>query len=98
MTTLTVQSLKVAIPFKEGTLPTFDDADPRVVIDLGGVRIVGKLNPKACRKASAHRGGGVLQGRLVAERGQLTLVDAGFQLFEPKPPDAPGLAATPPVG
>lgn len=62
MTTLTVQSLKVAIPFKEGTLPTFDDADPRVVIDLGGVRIVGKLNPKACRKASAHRGGGVLQG------------------------------------
>jgi hypothetical protein len=80
--------MKVSIGFKEGGMPAFDAADPRFEIDLaGGVKISGRLNPKAARKAAGWRGSGVLQGKLTVERGQLVLADAGLTLNEPKPPD-----------
>jgi hypothetical protein len=87
MTNLTLQSVKVAIPFKAGSLPDVDPADPRITIDLGGVVIHAQINAKAARKLEAHTGGAVLQGRLLVEDGRLSLVEAGFQMLDPRPDD-----------
>ena len=91
MTTVRVQSVKLVLPFKAGDVPQdIDPADPRIVIDLGGLTIQAKVNAKAVRKLAQHPGGAVLQGRLVRETdGTLHLLDAGFQFLEPAPP-APG--------
>jgi hypothetical protein len=48
-------------------------------------RIRGQVNPKAARKLAQHRGGAVLQGKLVVEGGKLDLIDAGFTWIDPKP-------------
>ena len=65
-------------------MPTIDPADPALVLVLGGLEIPGQVNPTAARKLAQHRGGAVLQGMLVAERGQLNLLDAGFSRIDLK--------------
>jgi len=54
---------------------------------LGGLEVQGKANPKAARKLAQHRGGAVLQGKLVAEGGKLNSLDAGFTWIDPKAED-----------
>jgi hypothetical protein len=39
---------------------------------------IGKVNPKAARKLKEHKGGAVLQGKLIVEAGMLCLAEAGF--------------------
>ncbi len=46
--TLQVQSVKLVVPFKAGEVPRdIDPADPRLVIELGGLQIQAKVNAKA---------------------------------------------------
>ena len=85
MTTITINSGKLAIVFKAGELPAIDPADPRFVLDLGGTKIMGSVNAKAARKLKVHPGGAVLQGRLVVQGGALALLDSGFAWIDPKP-------------
>jgi hypothetical protein len=85
MMKLLIKAAKLAVVFKAGELPTIDPADPSFVLDLDGVEINAKINAKAARKLKDHTGGAVLQGKLVVENGQLTLLDCGFQFLEPKP-------------
>jgi hypothetical protein len=54
------------------------------VLVLGGFEIQGRVNPKAARKLGRHRGGAVLQGKLIAEGGRLNLLDAGFSWIDPQ--------------
>ena len=79
-----IASAKLSVVFPEGKLPAIDPADPAFVLVLGGREIHGKVNPKAARKLAQHRGGAVLQGKLVTEGGQLNLLDAGFTWIDPK--------------
>jgi hypothetical protein len=79
-----IASAKLSVIFPEGKLPAIDPADPAFVLILGGLEIRGKVNPKAARKLAQHRGGAVLQGKLVAEGGKLDLLDAGFTWIDPK--------------
>jgi hypothetical protein len=79
-----ITSAKLNVVFPEGKLPAIDPSDPAFVLVLGGVEIRGKVNPKAARKLAQHKGGAVLQGRLIVEAGKLTLADAGFNWIEPK--------------
>jgi hypothetical protein len=81
---LDIASAKLSVVFPEGKLPTIDPADPAFVLVLGGLEIRGKVNPKAARKLAVHKGGAVLQGKLVSEGGKLSLLDAGFNWIEPK--------------
>jgi hypothetical protein len=90
VTRLDIASAKLNVVFPEGKLPAIDPADPAFVLVLGPVEIAGKLNPKAARKLAAHQGGAVLQGKLVAEGGRLTLADAGFSWIEPKAAEGGG--------
>jgi hypothetical protein len=85
MTTIRLQSLKVAIPFRAGELPKIDPNRPMFVLELGTYRIACAVNAKAARKLAVHQGGAVLQGRLVSEGAALKMLDAGFQFFDPKP-------------
>ena len=62
-----IASAKLNVVFREGQLPVIDPANPAFVLVLGGLEIRGKVNPKAARKLAQHRGGAVLQGKLVAE-------------------------------
>jgi hypothetical protein len=80
-----IASAKLNVVFREGELPAIVPADPSFVLVLGGLEIVGKVNPKAARKLAQHNGGAVLQGKLVSESGKLVLLDAGFTWIEPKP-------------
>ena len=89
MRVINLQSLKVAVPFKAGSLPRIDPADGAFLLDLGGVKIAGKVNGKAARKAASWEGGAVLQGKLIVEGGELVLVDAGFQFLEVRPVEVP---------
>ena len=57
---------------------------------MGDVEIGGKVNPKAARKLAQHKGGAVLQGKLIVEAGKLSLADAGFSWIEPKADEAEG--------
>jgi hypothetical protein len=79
-----IVSAKLSVVFPEGKLPAIDPVNPAFVLVLGGLEIQGKVNPKAARKLAQHRGGAVLQGKLVAEGGQLNLLDAGFSWIDPK--------------
>jgi hypothetical protein len=85
MTTINASTAKLTLVFKPGQLPAIDPARPEFSIVLGTHRIAGQVNAKAARKLAVHQGGAVLQGRLVEERGELVLVEAGFQFIEPKP-------------
>ena len=89
MQRVSIASAKLNVVFREGALPTIDPADPDFVLVLGSVEIHAKVNPKAARKLAQHRGGAVLQGKLVAEGGRLNLLDAGFTWIEPKAPQEP---------
>jgi hypothetical protein len=71
-------------------LPAIDPTDPAFVLVLGVVEIHGKVNPKAARKLAAHKGGAVLQGKLVSEGDNLALADAGFSWIEPKAAEVEG--------
>ena len=84
MKRLDIASAKLSVVFPEGKLPAIDPADPAFVLVLGGLEIHGKVNAKAARKLAQHRGGAVLQGKLVAEGGKLDLLDAGFSWIDPK--------------
>jgi hypothetical protein len=84
MKRLEIASAKLAVVLPEGKLPAIDPADPGFVLLLGGREIPGKVNPKAARKLAQHRGGAVLQGKLVAQAGKLNLLDAGFTWIDPK--------------
>jgi hypothetical protein len=88
-----IASAKLNVVFREGALPAIDAADPSFVLVLGGLEIVGKVNPKAARKLAQHNGGAVLQGKLVSEGGKLSLLDAGFTWIDPKPKDGAEVAA-----
>ena len=48
-------SAKLTVVFPEGKLPAIDPADPAFVLVLGGLEILGKVNPKAARKLAQHR-------------------------------------------
>lgn len=79
-----IASAKLTVVFPEGGLPAIDPADPAFVLVLGGLEIRGKVNSKAARKLAQHRGGAVLQGKLVAQGGKLELLEAGFSWIDPK--------------
>jgi hypothetical protein len=81
---LDIASAKPSSVFPEGKLPAIDPADPAFVLVLGPLEIQGKVNPKAARKLAQHRGGAVLQGKLVAEASKLNLLDAEFTWIDPK--------------
>jgi hypothetical protein len=81
---LDIVSAKLSVVFPEGKLPAIDPADPAFVLVLGGLEIGAKINPKAARKLAQHKGGAVLQGKLIVEGGKLSLADAGFSWIEPK--------------
>jgi hypothetical protein len=85
---LDIASAKLSVVFPEGKLPAIDPADPAFVLVLGGVEIRGKVNAKAARKLAQHKGGAVLQGKLIVEGGKLSLADAGFSWIEPKADEA----------
>ena len=57
---------------------------PRIRARPGRPGDPGKVNPKAAGKLAPHRGGAVLQGKLVAEGSKLNLLDADFTWIEPK--------------
>jgi hypothetical protein len=86
MKRLDIATAKLTIVFPEGNLPAIDPADPAFVLVLGSLEIHGKVNPKAARKLAQHKGGAVLQGKLVAQGGTLELLDAGFTWIDPKQP------------
>jgi hypothetical protein len=90
MRRLDILSAKLSVVFPEGKLPAFDPVDPAFTLVLGSHEIHGKVNPKAARKLAQHKGGAVLQGKLVVEGGKLTLLDAGFSWIEPKAEAAAG--------
>jgi hypothetical protein len=82
---LDIASAKLTVVFPEGKLPAIDPAEPAFVLVLGSHEIHGQVNPKAARKLAQHKGGAVLQGKLVVnEAGKLSLADAGFSWIEPK--------------
>jgi len=81
--TVAIPSAKLNVVFKAGALPRVDHNRPEFLLDLGGVKIAVKVSAKAARKLAVHPGGAVLQGRLVAEGGKLTLLDAGFAWTDP---------------
>jgi hypothetical protein len=52
---------------------------------IGKHRIAAKVSANASRKLGIHLGAAVLQGGLVDDRGELSLVEACFQWLDPKP-------------
>ena len=85
MKRLEIPSAKLTVVFPGGKLPAIDPANPAFVLVLGDLEIHAKVNSKAARKLAQHRGGAFLQGKLVAEGGKFDLLDAGFNLIDPKP-------------
>jgi hypothetical protein len=83
MTTITVPSVKLAIHFRANDLPRIDPGHPLFTIDLGGITIAASVNAKAAKRLASHTGAVVLQGKLTADRGRLTLLEAGFQFIPP---------------
>ena len=84
MKRITIGGMKVNIVFREDQLPALDPNDPSFLLVMGGVEIRGRVHAKAARKLAEHKGGAVLQGKLVSEGGKLLLLDAGFTWIEPK--------------
>jgi hypothetical protein len=87
---LDILSAKLSVVFPEGKLPAIDPTEPAFILVLGSHEIHGQVNPKAARKLAAHKGGAVLQGKLIVEAGKLSLADAGFSWIEPKAIEAEG--------
>jgi hypothetical protein len=85
VTNLDITSAKLNIVLPAGGLPVVDPEDPRIVINMDGIKISAKVTAKAARKLGAHQGAAILQGRLMVERGELALLDAGFQFLDPRP-------------
>jgi hypothetical protein len=85
MKRITIGGMKVNIVFREDQLPALDPNDPSFLLVMGSVEIRGRVHAKAARKLAVHKGGVVLQGRLVVEAGNLVLTDAGFSWIDPKP-------------
>lgn len=83
MLKIPITAVKANVVFKAGQLPQINPENPTFILDLGGIEIHGKVNAKAARKLATHQSGTVLQGRLVAENGKLTLCEAGFQFILP---------------
>ena len=81
--TIAIASLKVTIPFRAGELPKLAPMNPAFELVLGGIRIQGKVNAKAARKAASWGGSGCLQGRLVAQDGRLILTEGGILFNDP---------------
>jgi hypothetical protein len=98
LTRITITSAKLNVVFPEGKLPAISPNNPEFTLDLGGTEIHGKVNAKAARRLSRHRGGAVLQGRLLAEGDKLTLADARFTYIDPKPPPLLLAGGAPPAG
>jgi hypothetical protein len=92
MRRINITSGKLAVVFREGSLPPIDPNDPSFTLVLGGFEIAARVNAKAARKLASWTGGAVLQGRLIVEGGKLVLLDAGFAWVEPRPKDATGPA------
>jgi hypothetical protein len=90
MRRLYIPSAKLSVVFPEGFLPAIDPANPAFMLVLGGIEIGAKVNPKAARKLAVHKGGAVLQGKLIVEGGKLSLLDAGFNWIEPKADETEG--------
>jgi hypothetical protein len=94
MKRITIDSLKAAVVFPAGKLPSIDPGDPTFMLVLGCtpgtssgpvmLEIRGKVNAKAARRLAAHTGAAVLQGRLVLEGSNAVLLDGGFQFLPPK--------------
>jgi len=83
--TIPIQSAKLTVVFRAGSLPPIDPARPEFDLDIGGVKIATRINSKAARKLAAWRGAAVLQGKLVMDHKTLCLVDAGFTWIDPVP-------------
>jgi len=84
MKRLDIAGAKLSVVFPEGKLLAIDPADPAFALVLGSLEIPGQVNPQAARKLAQPRGGAVLQGKMVAEGGQLNLLDAGFSWIDPR--------------
>ena len=86
MRRIAIGAMKVNIVFREDQLPALDPNDPSFLLVMGGVEIRGRVHAKAARKLAEHKGGAVLQSRLIVEGGtRLTLAEAGFSWIDPKP-------------
>ncbi len=86
MKTVPVTSANLKVVFRPGSLPQVDPANPTFTLTLGGFSIDVRINAKSARKLAVHRGGAILQGRLVESGDRLQLVDAGFSWLEPTEP------------
>jgi hypothetical protein len=93
MKRIDITSAKLAVVFPAGQLPAIKPGDPAFVLDLGGVEIRGKINPRTACKLAQHPGEAILQGKLIANGGKLRLLEAGFQLLDPKPAGPPAAPA-----
>jgi len=85
MKSIIVPSIKATVPFKAGSLPRVDPANPTFELVMDGVRIQAKVSAKAARKLAVWQGSAVLQGKLVVEGGRLVLTEAGFLCNDPRP-------------
>jgi len=86
MTTIPVSSIKAAIVFAAGNLPSVDPSEARIELVFSGLKIEARINRKAAARLSVHHGGAVLQGRLIAgPNNGLVLAEAGFTWLEPRP-------------
>jgi hypothetical protein len=85
MKRITIGAMKVNIVFREDQLPTLNPDHPEFILVLGPFEVRTRINAKTARKLATHRGGAVLQGRLIVERGKLALDQAGFNWIDPKP-------------
>ncbi len=84
MKRINITSAKMSVVFPEGKLPAIDPNNPEFLLLLGSMEVRSKVNAKAARKLVQHRGGAVLQGKLVNVNGMPNLIDAGFSWLEPK--------------
>jgi hypothetical protein len=84
MTTTTITSARCGVTFTAGNLPRVSPDHPYIRLAFGTVFIIVPISAKTARKLTQHPGGGKLEGRLIAMNGQLQLLDAGFQLFDPQ--------------
>jgi hypothetical protein len=84
MTTTNINSARLSVTFSAGTLPRVDPDKPYIRLAFGPAFICVTISAKTARRLAQHQGGGKLEGRLITLNGQLQLLDAGFQLFDPK--------------
>jgi hypothetical protein len=82
MTTTTITSARLGVTFHAGTIPRVPPDKPEFKLALGPLLISVAVSPKTAKRLALHMGGAKLEGRLVTKKGQLQLLDAGFQLFD----------------